>query len=86
MKQVTAKELVKKYEMQKHEENGMFIECNDDINEDKRHPSGFIYYYVSPGEKTEFHKIDCDEYWSYNAGSTIELWVINLEGKLNIKY
>ena len=85
MKQVTAKELVKKYEMQKHEENGMFIECNDDINEDKRHPSGFIYYYVSPGEKTEFHKIDCDEYWSYNAGSTIELWVINLEGKLNIK-
>ncbi len=86
MKEIKAEDLVKKYNMQKHEENGMFIECNEDNNKNIRPSSGFIYYYVSPGEKTEFHKIDCDEYWSYNAGSAIELWVIDTNGKLNIKY
>lgn len=38
--------------------------------------SGSIYYFVAPGEITEFHRIDCDEYWCYNAGSPLEVWSV----------
>ena len=31
-----------------------------------------------------FHEIDCDEYWSYNAGSTCQLWVIDPDGRLTV--
>lgn len=89
MKQIKAKDLIKNYKMEKHEENGIFIECNEKSNPTKnneRPSSGFIYYYVSPGEKTQFHKIDCDEYWSHNAGSTLEIWTVDKNGNLNIKH
>ena len=42
-------------------------------------------YFVDKNEKTDFHRIDCDEYWCYNAGSTLELWIINSDGKLIIR-
>lgn len=77
-----ASELIKKYTMEKHIENGAFIERHYVDDENKRAESGSIYYYVAPGEITEFHRIDCDEYWCYNAGATIETWSFDKDGKL----
>ena len=84
--QVKAEELIKRYNAGEHVENGLFIECHYAAEGNGRPASGSIYYYVKPGERTQFHKIDCDEYWSYNAGGTLELWVIGLDGKLRVKY
>ena len=81
-----AKELIEKYAMEEHVENGKFIERHYEHTDSSRAASGTIYYYVSPGEKTEFHRIDCDEYWVYNAGETIELWVINNDKKLELRF
>jgi len=81
-----ADDLVKKYPFDLHDENGLFVECHYEAKGPGRPASGSIYYYVRPGERTQFHKIDCDEYWSFNAGSTLELWVIGLDGELSIKY
>ena len=82
---MTAYDLAKKFGMKIHEEKGLFIERHYEDKTSKRAASGSIYYYVDKDEKTDFHKIDCDEYWCYNAGSTLELWIINTDGKLIIR-
>ena len=78
-----AKDLIKNYSMEQHIENGVFIEQHYASDTPGRAESGSIYYYVAPGETTEFHRIDCDEYWCYNAGSTIEIWSFDIDGTLH---
>lgn len=77
-----AKDLITRYSMDEHPENGVFIEKHYVSDKKGRADSGSMYYYVDPGEITSFHRIDCDEYWIYNAGSDIELWSFTPEGKL----
>lgn len=79
-----SEELAKRFGMNEHEENGLFVECHYKHVGEGRPASGCIYYYVGADEKTEFHRIDCDEYWSYNAGSTLEVWLIMPDGKMKI--
>lgn len=81
-----AEDFIQRLSMEGHVENGQYQECHFEYEGPGRAPSGSIYYYVSPGEHTEFHRIDCDEYWIYNAGETIELWVIDPAGKLSVKH
>ena len=78
-----ASELIKQYSMEEHPENGAFVECHYISDKPGRAESGSMYYYVAPGETTEFHRIDCDEYWCYNAGSTIEIWSFDTRGILH---
>lgn len=78
-------ELREKYNMQPHEENGSYSECHYSYDGAGRAPSGSSYFYTAPGEKTLFHRIDCDEYWSFNAGSIVEVWLIDEKGKLEIR-
>lgn len=78
-----AKELVQRYAMEQHIENGIFIERHYESDSSDRPDSGSILYYVAPGEYTEFHRIDCDEYWCYNAGATIEVWSFDNDGILH---
>ena len=78
-------DLAKRFGMKVHEEKGLFVEKHYENKSSKRAASGSIYYFVDKNEKTDFHRIDCDEYWCYNAGSTLELWIINIDGKLSIR-
>ena len=78
-------DLLDKYNMKPHEENGSYLECHYQYDGEERAPSGSSYFYTAPGEVTLFHTIDCDEYWCYNAGSTLEIWVIDDKGELDIK-
>jgi len=81
-----ADELAERYAMGPHVENGRFCLCHESAGCGQRPASGSIYYYVSPGERTEFHKIDCDEYWIFNAGCALEIWVIETDGALRIRH
>lgn len=81
---MTAKELVKRYAMDVHAENGVFIERHYEHTGTERAASGLIYYYVAPGERTQFHVIDCDEYWCYACGAPLEVWQIDGDGELTI--
>ena len=81
---MTATELMQRYSMEAHIENGAFVECHYKNDLPGRAASGSIYYYVAPGERTEFHRIDCDEYWSYAAGAPLELWQIDAQGRLSV--
>lgn len=71
-----AEEVIARYTMEKHPENGVFIEQHYPWDQAGRAESGSILYYVSPGEITAFHRIDCDEYWVFNAGSPLEVWSV----------
>lgn len=75
---------MKRFSMEEHPENGSFVEKHYIYEGPGRAESGSIYYYVAAGEKTEFHRIDCDEYWCYNAGATLDIWKVDLDGKISI--
>lgn len=76
--------LIEQYELQPHEEGGLFALTSYEAKGEERPASGSIYYYVYSDVLSKFHQIDCDEYWCYHAGSTAELWVISPEGELTI--
>jgi len=80
-----ADELIKKYNFMPHPEDGLFTIEHYHYDKPGRAPSGSIYYYVFPNINTRFHVIDCDEYWVYIEGSTMELWVIDPKGQLSVK-
>lgn len=74
--------LVKLYRMLPHEENGFYLERHYEAVGQERPTSGSIYYYLGPEEKSEFHVIDCDEYWVHCAGSPVQIWQITPDGDL----
>ncbi len=82
---MTVFDLLEKYNMKPHEENGSYAECHFRYDKEGRAPSGSSYFYVPAGEKTLFHRIDCDEYWCFNAGDALEVWIVNVNGTLEIK-
>ena len=81
---VTAEELAARFGLTAHVENGAFAERHYKSEGEDRPASGSIYYYVSPEEYTEFHSIDCDEYWSWVAGTTLEIWQYAPDGALTV--
>ncbi len=84
MRKRSADELMKYFSMEEHPENGQFVEKHYVQEGEGRAASGSIYYYVAPGEKTAFHRIDCDEYWCYVAGDTLDLWQVSPEGEVSV--
>lgn len=83
-KKICAEELMKRYCMAPHVENGSFIERHYEADPSVRAASGSIYYYVAPGEITQFHRIDCDEYWCYTAGAPLSIWTIDENGAISV--
>lgn len=78
-------EILRKYGMKPHEENGSYAECHYPYEGSGRAASGSSYFYVPAGEKTHFHRIDCDEYWCYHGGTGLEVWIIDPDGQLTVK-
>lgn len=77
-----AEELNRKYCRETHIEHGTFTELGEQRRQGVRDAHGAIYYYVAPGERTKFHRIDCDEYWCYHAGADLEVWCIE-DGRIS---
>ena len=81
---MTAEELNLKYAMERHAENGTFVELGEKRRQGVRDDHGAIYYYVAPGEHTAFHRIDCDEYWCYHCGEPLEVCLIDESGAVKV--
>ena len=77
-------QLVARYGMSAHEEGGSFIDLKNARVAGKRDSSGAIYYHLACGQISDFHVIDCDEYWAYIAGDTLELWMVSPSGELAV--
>lgn len=81
---MTAEELMKRFSLREHIENGAFVERHYENTAPGRAASGAIYYYVAADEVTEFHRIDCDEYWCFNAGADLEVWQADEDGSVKV--
>lgn len=77
---------IQRFAMQPHVEGGFFTLLDgQEATAEERYSSGVIYYALQPGQRADFHVLDCDEYWLYHAGSTLEVWIYGLDGKLRIE-
>ena len=83
--EMTIQEMRKRFNLQPCDEGGELCELYRDNPTEERPASGVIYYALCPEEYSEFHVIDCDEYWLYHIGSTIEVWMIDSKGKIQIE-
>lgn len=81
---VSADELARRFNMHPHEEGGAYLEL-EPRDAGERSAYGSIYYYLAQGQSAAFHQIDCDEFWAFSAGDTLELWIISPNGSLSVE-
>ncbi len=92
---ITAKLLTEKYNLAPHPEGGYFKENYRSLEtipkaylpkrfQGDRNYSTAIYFLLEQGNFSAFHKIKSDECWHFYAGETLWIYVIHLNGKLEI--
>ncbi|AWZ48546.1 cupin [Clostridiaceae bacterium 14S0207] len=87
-----AKYFIKKLDMIKHPEGGYYKESftsNEiiDVNngKTKRKLWTSIYFLLQTGEVSHFHKLESDELWYYHGGSSLTIYMIDMEGNFITK-
>ncbi len=92
---LTAQLLIDQYNLQPHPEGGWYKETyksEESVQEDalperfihSRVFSTAIYFLLEQGNFSAFHRIKSDECWHFYAGETLQVFVIDQNGKLNI--
>ena len=81
---------ISKLNLQKHPEGGYFFESYKSVElvnlpnyHGSRHISTAIYYLLEGDEFSAFHVMKSDELWHFYAGSSLTLYIIEPNGRLN---
>jgi predicted cupin superfamily sugar epimerase len=81
---------ISKLNLQKHREGGYFIESYKSIElvnlpnyHGPRHVCTAIYYLLKGDEFSSFHVMKSDELWHFYAGSSLTVFIIEPNGRLN---
>ena len=90
LKKGAAEYWINKLKLHKHPEGGYFVETyksekfvNLHEYDGPRHACTAIYYLLVGDEFSSFHRIKSDELWHFYAGSSLTLYIIGTDGKLN---
>ncbi|NIZ15756.1 cupin domain-containing protein [Phaeobacter sp. HF9A] len=72
---MTADEIIQTLGLERHPEGGWYRQTwIEDIGDDTRRPSGTcIYFLLSAGEHSHWHRVDATEIWLYHAGAPLAL-------------
>jgi predicted cupin superfamily sugar epimerase len=92
---MTAEKLIAHYSLLPHPEGGWYKETYRSTNNIIQNalPSNFtegrvfstaIYFLLEQGNFSAFHKIQSDECWHFYSGQTLLVYVINIDGNLDI--
>ncbi|HTB52555.1 MAG TPA: cupin domain-containing protein [Ferruginibacter sp.] len=92
---ITTDQLVKKFNMLSHPEGGYYKEtyrCIETIPQQvlsrkfsgERNISTAIYFLLEQGSFSGFHKIKSDECWHFYAGGAMNIYVIHINGHLEM--
>ena len=92
---MTAQQLIQQYNLQPHPEGGWYKESyksNEYISGNalpgrfggSRSFSTAIYFLLEQGNFSAFHRIKSDECWHFYAGDALSVYVIQMDGKLEI--
>ncbi len=75
----TAADIIARLELRPHPEGGHYRETFRDAHADAqgRACSTAIYFLLSRGERSHWHRIDAAEVWHYYAGSALSLRIAN---------
>ncbi len=81
---------IRKLNLQKHPEGGYFVESYRSVEsvnlpryDGPRHVCTAIYYLLVGDEFSSFHVLKSDELWHFYAGSSLTLYIIEPNGRLN---
>ena len=81
---------IRKLNLQKHPEGGYFVESYRSVEsvnlpryDGPRHVCTAIYYLLVGDEFSSFHIMKSDELWHFYAGSSLTLYIIEPNGRLN---
>ena len=86
----SAEYFIQKLGLSSHPEGGYFKEtyrCNNTVaNEinNIRNLSTSIYFLLKHGEVSKFHQLTSDEIWYFNFGSSVNIYLLNQDGKIEI--
>jgi predicted cupin superfamily sugar epimerase len=83
----TAAEIIALLELKPHPEGGFYRETFRDprTDADGRSLSTAIYFLLTRGERSHWHRIDAVEVWHYYAGSPLTLKIADDDGQWNFK-
>ncbi|MBI3883293.1 MAG: cupin domain-containing protein [Sphingobacteriales bacterium] len=89
MATISATELVQQFNMLPHPEGGYYKEtyrCKEEIKTESgsRNISTAIYFLLEQGNFSAFHKIKSDECWHFYAGASLNIYIINSNGSMEI--
>jgi hypothetical protein len=75
----TAADIISRLELRPHPEGGYYRETFRDCRADAqgRACSTAIYFLLSRGDRSHWHRIDAAEVWHYYAGSALSLRIAN---------
>lgn len=92
---ITPQQLIQQFNLQQHPEGGWYKETykSTELLPQAALPQRFncdrsfstaIYFLLEQGNFSAFHKIKSDECWHFYAGESLAVYIINLQGALNI--
>jgi predicted cupin superfamily sugar epimerase len=92
---LTAQQLIQQYALQAHPEGGWYKETYKSAEqiqasalparfEGARAFSTAIYFLLEQGNFSAFHRIKSDECWHFYAGDPLDVYVLRLDGTLDV--
>ena len=85
--EISAAEIIARFELKPHPEGGYFRETFRDsrTDADGRSRSTAIYFLLPRGQRSHWHRIDAVEIWHYYAGSALTLKIADDDGQWSFK-
>ena len=83
----TAADIIARLDLKPHPEGGHFRETFRDsrLDADGRSVSTAIFFLLTRGERSHWHRIDAAEVWHFYAGSPLRLHIADREGRQTIQ-
>ena len=83
----TAADIIARLDLKPHPEGGHFRETFRDsrLDADGRPVSTAIFFLLTRGERSQWHRIDAAEVWHFYAGSPLRLHIADREGRQTIE-
>ena len=83
----SAADIIARLELKPHPEGGHYRETFRDarLDEDGRARSTAIYFLLSRGERSRWHRIDSAEIWHYYAGDALSLQIADDRGTRSLR-
>jgi len=84
---LTAREIIARLDLKPHPEGGHYRETFRDPHtiDGSRAASTAIYFLLTRGEKSHWHRVDAAEVWHYYAGSALTLRIADSDGEQAIQ-